>query len=204
MPQVKNINLHVDILTQLQSGPLTTYELAAALNQSSKTIARTCACMEQDHELTHIGPRKAYLWHVIADAPDKTISEPLMNRPDYLGSAILEQLSAHGPMNTATLAQNLQELPRAIAASCVNLARWNQIHSYKSGNFYRASYGKKIAEVLWKKGPSDCPPTRPIRKRSPAENEKRLSVGIDEADLAWMEKYRQQAAQRRSRREVRA
>lgn len=201
MLKFKNITLHVEILMKLQSGPLTTHELAAALDQPVKRIARTCAHMEYDHEITHIGPRKAYLWYTSNHAPNPSISDDKIsrNRPDYLGSAILAQLSAHGPMNTATLAQNLQESPRAIAASCVNLARWNQIYSYKSGDFYKTHYGKKIAEVLWKKGPSDCPPPRPIRKRSSAETEKRLQVGIDEADLAWMDHYRQQAERRRMR-----
>ncbi len=200
MPQAKNITLHVEILTQLQSGPLTTHELAAALDQPVKRIARTCSCMEQDDELMHIGPRKAYLWHSPNHATEPSVSEDktLMNRPDCLGSAILSQLSAHGPMNTNTLAQNLQESPRAIAASCVNLARWNLIHSYKSGNFYKAPYGKKIMEVLWERGGVDCPPPRPVRRKPSAETEKRLAVGIDEADIEWMERYRQQAAWRRN------
>lgn len=69
MPQVKNLSLHSDILTQLQSGPLTTHELALALKQSIKVIAGTCAQMEQDHELTHSGPRKRYVWQLPENAP---------------------------------------------------------------------------------------------------------------------------------------
>ena len=69
MPQVKNLSLHIDILTRLQSGPRTTHELALELNCSVKVIARTCASMEQDHELIHSGPRKCYVWHLPANAP---------------------------------------------------------------------------------------------------------------------------------------
>ena len=124
-----------------------------------------------------------------------------MNRPDYLGAAILADLALRGPMTTAWLAQNLHENPRAIAASCVSLARANKIRSYKTGNFYRAPCGKKTAEVFWELGPCDNPPPRPVRKKPYPEAIR--PVGIDDADLEWMERYRQQAAQRRSRVEVR-
>lgn len=125
-----------------------------------------------------------------------------MNRPDYLGAAILAELEQRGPLTIVWLAQNLNEKPRAIAASCVSLARANKIRSYKTGNFYKALCGKKTAEVFWELGPCDNPPPRPVRKRHYPEDIR--PVGIDDADLEWMEKYRQQAAARRSRREIRA
>ncbi|MCU0807924.1 MAG: hypothetical protein MUC53_08300 [Candidatus Contendobacter sp.] len=120
-----------------------------------------------------------------------------MNRPDYLGAKILAELSLRGPMTVAWLAQNLYESPRAIAASCVALARINAIRSWKTGNFYKSISGKKIAESFWELGPSSCPPCKPVRKRS-TPKEPKIPVGIDDADLAWMEKYRRQAAQRRA------
>jgi predicted HTH transcriptional regulator len=124
-----------------------------------------------------------------------------MNRPDYLGAAILTELELRGPMTTPWLAQNLGESLRAIASSCVSLARASKIRSYKTGNFYKALCGKKTAEVFWELGAADCPPPRPVRKRHSVEPCR--PVGIDDADLEWMEKYRQQAAQRRNRVEVR-
>jgi hypothetical protein len=124
-----------------------------------------------------------------------------MNRPTYLGAMILDELQQRGPMTTPWLAQVLEESPRAIAASCVTLARDNKIHSYKTGNFYRAVSGKKTAESFWALGATDCPPPKPVRKRSPP-SEPLIPVGIDEADLQWMEYYRQRAAMRRNRREV--
>ena len=122
-----------------------------------------------------------------------------MNRPNYLGAAILTELELRGPMTIVWLAQNLGEKPRAIAASCVTLARANKIRSYKTGNFYRALCGKKTAEVFWELGSCDNPPPRPVRKRHPVES--RQPVGIDDADLEWMERYRQQAAQRQQQRQ---
>jgi hypothetical protein len=53
----------------LQSGPRTTHALALELNQSVPVIARTCAIMEQNHDLIHSGPRKRYVWHLPANAP---------------------------------------------------------------------------------------------------------------------------------------
>jgi hypothetical protein len=127
----------------------------------------------------------------------------MSHRTDYLGAAILAELERSGLMTTPWLAQVLQESPRAIAASCVALERNNKIHSYKTGNFYRAVSGKKTAEVFWELGASDCPPPKPVRRQSPP-SEPRILVGIDEADLQWMEHYRKQAALRRNRREIRA
>jgi len=69
MTQVKNLSLHIEILTRLQSGPRTTHALALELNQSVPVIARTCASMEQNHDLIHSGPRKRYVWHLPANAP---------------------------------------------------------------------------------------------------------------------------------------
>jgi len=125
-----------------------------------------------------------------------------MNRRDYLGDVILAELEIRGPMTIVWIAQNLHESARAISASCVSLARANKIRSYKTGSFYRLPCGKKTAEVFWELGPSDNPPPRPVRKRHPVEA--RQPVGIDDADLEWMERYRQQAAQRREQQRQRA
>jgi hypothetical protein len=218
MPQKKNTALRADIRRCLTSGGLTTSELAAQLNQSSKIISTTCARMVRDGELTHRGPYKRYRWHLPDNAPP-AVAVPRKthrqtspsrengvmhrrNRSDPLGAEILAELDRCGPMTTPWLAQNLGECPRAIAASCVTLARDNKIRSYSTGHFYRSPSGKKTAERFWELGPSDNPPPKPVRKRNYPEAI-RPTVGIDEADLEWMEKYRNQAAERRNRREIR-
>jgi hypothetical protein len=120
---------------------------------------------------------------------------PNRYRSDHLGSAILAELEQRGPMTTPWLAQVLGEKPRAIATSCITLARANRIRSYKTGNFYKSPSGKKTAESFWELGAADCPPLKPRRRLCPPE-ERPMPIGIDEADLEWMEKYRRQAKQR--------
>ena len=62
-------DLRLDVFTGLQSGPMTTFELASALGQSVKTLATICARMEKDGCLKHTGPRKRYVWFLPENAP---------------------------------------------------------------------------------------------------------------------------------------
>jgi len=64
-----DIDLRSEIFNRLQSGPMTTFELASALGQSVKTLATICARMEKDGCLKHTGPRKKYIWFLPANAP---------------------------------------------------------------------------------------------------------------------------------------
>ena len=64
-----DIDLRSEVLNRLQSGPMTTFELASALGQSVKTLAAICARMESDGQLRHTGPRKKYIWFLPKDAP---------------------------------------------------------------------------------------------------------------------------------------
>ena len=57
MSKVKH-DLRLDVFAGLQSGPMTTFELASALGQPVRTLATICARMEKDGCLKHTGPRK--------------------------------------------------------------------------------------------------------------------------------------------------
>jgi hypothetical protein len=81
MPVKMNADLRREIVQRLQSGSLTTHELAEQTHQSVRTIACTCGRMRKDGELTHSGPYKRYRWHLPGDALPLVVHRPMRHKP---------------------------------------------------------------------------------------------------------------------------
>jgi hypothetical protein len=130
-----------------------------------------------------------------------------MNRKDYLGEKVFYVLERNGMLTVDMLAEILNEKIKAVSVSCHYLYLKGRIKPFRTGQIIRNRHGNRKPEVFWEVGTAFDIPLKPAspgnRKNHPSEPKKKhdemdVRAGIDDEDLAWMERYRQQAQQRQS------
>lgn len=96
---------------------------------------------------------------------------------------ILDMITLTGPVTAHAIAEALNMKLKTVVASCVNLK--------KTEHLYSDEEERRPPRLLWSVTP-------PIVRYRPFNQ----MIGIDEEDLAWMERYKKQAQQRQQRRAV--
>ncbi len=96
---------------------------------------------------------------------------------------ILDMITLTGPVTAHTIAEALSLEPKTVVAACVCLQKTGHLHSWL--------HRSRPRRMVWSVTP---PPVDIVCCRKVSKD-----VGIDAEDLAWMQRYRQQAAQRQQR-----
>lgn len=105
--------------------------------------------------------------------------------PEQRQKLILDMITLTGPVTAHTVAEALGLELKTVVASCVNLKKTGHLHSAEE------EPERRPPRLLWSVTP-------PIVRYRPFNR----VVGIDEDDIAWMERYKKQAAERQQRRAV--
>lgn len=127
-----------------------------------------------------------------------------MNRSDHLGEKVLYVLEVNGRLGVEAIAEVLNEKPKAVSVACINLHRLGKAQPIRTGQMIRNRARRKKPEVFWQIGPADNIPPMPNRpgnknNHGKQHNVMEVKIGIDDTDLEWMERYRQQRQQRQQR-----